>query len=63
MNYVYYVKLRPGNEKCLITSWCFLIIFAIEAWGPAIKTELEKILDMQKRAMIFNDAYPLPMVL
>ena len=37
------------------------IIYAIEAWGSAFKTELEKILVLQKRAMrllTFNDAYP-----
>ena len=37
------------------------IIYAIEAWGSAFKTELEKILILQKRAMrllTFNDAYP-----
>ena len=36
-------------------------IYAIEAWGSAFKTELEKILVLQKRAMRlvnFNDAYP-----
>ena len=37
------------------------IIYAIEVWGSACKTELEKILILQKRAMrlmTFNDAYP-----
>ena len=37
------------------------IIYAIEAWGSAFKTELEKILVLQKRAMrlmTYNDMYP-----
>ena len=37
------------------------IIYAIEAWGSACKTELGKILILQKRAMrlmIYNDIYP-----
>ena len=37
------------------------IIYAIEAWGSAFKTELDKILILQKRAMIlmtFNDTHP-----
>ena len=37
------------------------IIYAIEAWGSAFKTELEKILVLQKRAMrlmTYNDVYP-----
>ena len=34
------------------------IIYWIEAWGSAFKTELENILVLQKRAMSFNDAYP-----
>ena len=36
------------------------IIYAIEAWGSAFKTELENKLVLQKRAMrlmTFNDAY------
>ena len=44
-----------------ITAYCILIIYAIEAWGSAFKTKLEKILVLQKRAMrlvTFNDAYP-----
>ena len=38
------------------------IIYAIEVWGSAFKTELDKILILQKRAirlMTFNDAYPI----
>ena len=38
------------------------IIYAIEVWGSAFKTELDKILILQKRAirlMAFNDAYPI----
>ena len=37
------------------------IIYAIEAWGSASQTELDKILILQKRAMrlmTFNDKYP-----
>ena len=37
------------------------IIFAIEAWGSACKTELDKIFILQKRAMrliTYNDKYP-----
>ena len=37
------------------------IIYSIEAWGSAFKTDLEKILILQKRAMrlmTFNDTYP-----
>ena len=34
------------------------IIYGIEAWGSAFKTELENILVLQKRAMPFNFAYP-----
>ena len=37
------------------------IIYAIEAWGSACKTELDKILILQKRAMrlmMYNDTYP-----
>ena len=37
------------------------IIYAIEAWGPACKSELDKIFILQKRAMRFmtyNDTYP-----
>ena len=37
------------------------IIYAIEAWGSACKTELNKILTLQKRAMrlmTYNDKYP-----
>ena len=37
------------------------IIYAIEAWGSACKTELDKILILQKRAMrlmTYNDTYP-----
>ena len=37
------------------------IIYAIEVWGSAFKTELDKIVILQKRArlMTFNDAYPI----
>ena len=37
------------------------IIYAIKAWGTACKTELDKILILQKRAMrlvTYNDTYP-----
>ena len=37
------------------------IIYAIETWGTACKTELDKILILQKRAMrlmTYNDTYP-----
>ena len=37
------------------------IIYAIEVWGSACKTELDKILILQKRVMrlmTFNDAFP-----
>ena len=37
------------------------IIYAIEAWGSACKTELDKIFILQKRAMrlmTYNDKYP-----
>ena len=37
------------------------IIYAIEAWGSSCKTELNKILTLQKRAMrlmTYNDKYP-----
>ena len=37
------------------------IIYAIEAWGSACKTELDKIFILQKRAMRLitnNDSYP-----
>ena len=37
------------------------IIYAIEAWGSASKTEMDKILILQKRAMrlmTYNDTYP-----
>ena len=36
-------------------------MYAIEAWGTACKTELDKILILQKRAMrlmTYNDTYP-----
>ena len=33
------------------------IIYAIEAWGSAFKTELENILVLQ-RFMTYNDVYP-----
>ena len=38
------------------------IIYAIEAWGSACKTELDKIFILQKRAMrlvTYNDKYPM----
>ena len=38
------------------------IIYAIEVWGSAFKTELNKVLILQKRAirlMTFNDGFPL----
>ena len=37
------------------------IIYVIEAWGSACKTELDKILILQKiamRLMTYNDTYP-----
>ena len=38
------------------------IVYAIEVWGSAFKTELDKILILQKRAirlMTYNDVFPL----
>ena len=38
------------------------IIYAIEVWGSAFKTELDKILILQKRAIMlktYNDVFPL----
>ena len=38
------------------------ILYAIEVWGSAFKTELNKVLILQKRAirfMTFNDGFPL----
>ena len=38
------------------------IVYAIEVWGSAVITELDKILILQKRAirlMIYNDVFPL----
>ena len=37
------------------------IIYVIDAWGSACKTELDKILNLQERAMrlmTYNDTYP-----
>ena len=59
-------KLRPFLPLKVMQNVYYslvysLIIYAIEAWRSPFKTELEKILVLQKRAMrlmTFNDAYP-----
>ena len=59
-------KLRPFLPLKVMRNVCYSLlyshmIYAIEAWGSAFKTELEKILVLQKRAMrlmTFNDADP-----
>ena len=38
------------------------IVYVIEVWGSAFKTELDKIIILQKRAirlMTYNDVFPL----
>ena len=62
----YFVKLRPflpiNVMKNIYYSLIYSHIHAIEVWGSAFKTELDKILILQKRAkrlMTFNDAYPI----
>ena len=52
------LKVMRNVYYSLVYSY---IIYAIEAWGSAFKTELKTILVLQKRAMrfmTFNDAYP-----
>ena len=59
-------KLRPFlSLKVMKNVYYSLIyshiIYAIEAWGSICKTELDKILILQKRAMrlmTYNDTYP-----
>ena len=58
-------KLRPFLPlKVMRNVYYSLIyshIYAIEAWGSACKTKLDKILILQKRAMrlmMYNDTYP-----
>ena len=49
MNNVYYSLVYSNN------------IYAIEVWGSAFKTDLDKILTLQKRGirlMTFNDVFP-----
>ena len=55
-------KLRPFYIIMFYYSLIYShIMYAIEAWGTACKTELDKILILQKRAMrlmMYNDTYP-----
>ena len=52
------LKVMKSVYNSLIYSH---IIYAIEVWGSAFKTELDKILILQKtvmRLMTFNDEFP-----
>ena len=59
-------KLRPFLPFNVMKTVCYSsiyshIIFAIDVWGSAFKTELNKILILQKivmRLMSFNDVFP-----
>ena len=59
-------KLRPFVTLTVMNNVYYSlvyshIIYAIEVWGSAFKTELDKILILQKRAMrlmTFNDVFP-----
>ena len=45
---------------CII-AYSSYILYAIEAWGSGFKTDLDKLLILQKRAlrlMTYNDVYP-----
>ena len=56
-------KLRPFLRLKVMKNVYYRyshIIYAIEAWGSACKTELDKIFILQKRAMrlmTYNDKY------
>ena len=60
-------KLRPFLPLMVMKNVYYSliyshIIYAIEVWGAAFKTELNKVLILQKRAirlMTFNDGFPL----
>ena len=44
-----------------ITAWYSHIVYAIEVWGSTFKTEMDKILILQKKAMrlmTVMDSYP-----
>ena len=59
-------KLRPflHSKVMKYVYYSFIYshtIYAIEAWGSACKTELDKIFILQKRTMrfmMYNDKYP-----
>ena len=59
-------KLRPFLPLNVLKNvYCSLvyshIVYAIEVWGSAFKTEMDKILILQKKAMrlmTFMDSYP-----
>ena len=58
-------KLRPFLTLNVMNNVYYSLvcshIYAIEVWGSAFKTELDKILILQKRAMrlmTFNDVFP-----
>ena len=43
----------------MFTTVLYTPIYAIEVWGSAFKTELDKILSYRKGLMTFNNAFPL----